>query len=172
MNKLKNEITNYFNEIGSSDEVAKKAYRAAQVQNLYKEAIKHVYGDSAFLVLEKTNAVYIMNENDKKKIIIYTCDSMVHADLDSKQEFIKMWLGEHGEIIDKFELLTSKLGMRRQFPYKEDVAQMKKSLETQYEFLQIKEDKMTEEQLQSINAEIEKIDNPDLKKALRSLFKV
>ena len=52
----------------------------------------------------------------------------------------------------------------------EDVAQMKKSLETQYEFLQIKEDKMTEEQLQSIYAEIDKIDNPDLQKALRSLF--
>ncbi|MDO5328649.1 MAG: hypothetical protein Q4E88_00890 [Coriobacteriia bacterium] len=174
MNKLKNEITNYFNEIGSSDEVAKKAYRAAQVQNLYKEAIKHVYGDSAFLVLEKTNAVYIMNENDKKKIIIYTCDSMVHADLDSKQEFIKMWLGEHGEIIDKFELLASKLGMRRQFPYKEDVAQMKKSLETQYEFLQIKNDKqhtLTQEEIDSINLKIDKIDNKELKKALKALIK-
>lgn len=181
---LKNGLVSYFNEIGSSDEVAKKAYRTAQVHNLYKDAIKHVYGDSAFLVLEKTNGVYIMNEKDKglrrkalpedktiKRMVIYTCDSMVHADLDSKQEFIKMWLADHGEVIDKLDLLTSKMGMRKTFPFENDVADMKKALSSQYTFLQdVQEQKeaLTQTQIDKLNVEIDKIDNEQLQKAIRA----
>lgn len=181
---LKNGLIGYFNEIGASDEVAKKAYRTAQVHNLYKDAIKHVYGDSAFLVLEKTNGVYIMNQKDKglrrkvlpedktiKRMLIYTCDSMVHADLDSKQEFIKMWLAEHGETIDKFDLLTSKMGMRKTFPFENDVKDMKKVLSSKFTFLQdVQEHKesLTKEQLDKINIEIEKIDNEQLKQAIKA----
>ena len=101
---LKAGLNNFIGNLEDEDET-KKAYRTAQVLNLFKNAIKHIYQDSAFLILQNTNAVYILQERDKglrkkaqqsdkliKRMVVYTCDSMVYADLDSRQEYIKMCL--------------------------------------------------------------------------------
>lgn len=134
-------INNLLNNIGDGDDAAKKAYRAAQVQSMFKQAIKHIYGQSAFLILQSINAVYILNDRDKgdlklarptdkkiKRLVIYTCDSMVHADLDSRQEAIKFWFSKKNERLDKLELYSSKFNMRKRFPYKNDCEMMKNSL--------------------------------------------
>lgn len=96
-------VNSLIHQWDESDEEGKKAFRAAKVQNMFKECCNKIYGDSAFLVLEKINAIYILNERDKgklkkarpgdkpvKRLAIYTNDSMVYADLDSRQEIIKL----------------------------------------------------------------------------------
>ena len=96
-------INTLIHDLDESDESGKKAYRAAKVQNMFKQCCQHIYGSSAFLVLQNINAVYIFNEADKgmlrkarpaekniKRLAIYTCDSTVYADLDSRQEIIKL----------------------------------------------------------------------------------
>lgn len=87
----------------NADQEAKKAYRTAQVQKLFFDCAKEIYGDTAFLVLQHINAIYIITEKDRgqlkkalpdaktiKRLVIYTNDSMVYADLDSRQEIIKL----------------------------------------------------------------------------------
>lgn len=95
-------VNSFIHNLDEGDEASKKAYRTAKVQNMFKECCEHIYGESAFLILQNTNAVYILNDRDKgmlkkarsqdkqiKRLIIYTCDSMVYADLDSRQENVK-----------------------------------------------------------------------------------
>lgn len=139
-------INTLLHDLDESDEASKKAFRTAKVQNMFLECAKHLYGDSAFLVLQNINAVYILNERDKeglrkaqpgakqvKRLVIYTCDSTVYADLDSRQEMIKLWFNDQGERLDKLELYSSKFQMRKRFPYKNDVDLMKKNITTQKE---------------------------------------
>ena len=52
-------INSLLHELDESDEASKKAFRTAKVQNMFLECAKHLYGDSAFLVLQNINAVYI-----------------------------------------------------------------------------------------------------------------
>lgn len=95
-------LNTLIHDLDESDESSKKAYRAAKVLKMFKDCCHYIYGESAFLVLQNINAVYILNERDKgmlkkpkpdakkiKRLIIYTSDSMVYADLDSRQEKIK-----------------------------------------------------------------------------------
>ena len=109
-----------------------KIYRASKVKNLFQKSIEDIYKENAVLILKSINAVYIMDDIPKyikdpkqfdiqKKLVIYICDSTVYADLDSRQELIKIWFYNHGEKIDFVELLSSKLKMRNTFPYKEYV---------------------------------------------------
>lgn len=138
---LKIGLNSLLHSFDESDEAVKKAYRAAKVQSMFKDCCNKIYGDSSFLVLEKINAVYILNEKDRgnlrtakpnakniKRLAIYTNDSMVYADLDSRQEMIKYWFAQNGERIDYFDLYSSKYQMRKRQPYKNDINSMKNSI--------------------------------------------
>lgn len=182
---LKKAVYNYLGNLENDDE-AKKVYRTTKVINMFKQAIDHVYKDAAFLILQNINAVYILQEREKgqkrhaskddkleKRLIIYTCDSMVYADLDSRQEFIKMWFNTHGEHIDKFELVSSKFGMRKRFPYKDEVFEMKKKLEDNDNFEERKiadAQFFNDENLDLLNNKISEIKNPKLQKSLKNLI--
>ena len=174
-------INSFLHEIDESDEASKKAFRTAKVQNMFKDCANHLYGASAFLVLQNINAVYILNEADKgmlkkaqpgakmiKKLLIYTCDSTVYADLDSRQEMIKLWFNDQGERLDKLELYSSKFQMRKRFPYKNDVDLMKKNITTQKENEQKLVPPKNPEELMPL---IEKIEDPKLKSSILSLIK-
>ena len=173
-------INSLLHEIDESDEASKKAFRTAKVQNMFKECANHLYGASAFLVLQNINAVYILTEADKgmlkkaqpgakmlKKLLIYTCDSTVYADLDSRQEMIKLWFNDQGERLDKLELYSSKFQMRKRFPYKNDVELLKKEVVAQKESEQKLVPPENPEELMPL---IEKIEDPKLKSSILKLI--
>lgn len=174
-------INSLMHSLDESDESSKKALRAAKVQNLFKDCAKHLYGSSAFLVLQNINAVYILNERDKgmlkkaqpgdkliKRLVIYTSDSTVYADLDSRQEMIKVWFSNNGERLDKLEIYSSKFQMRKRFPYKNDVELMKKNVISNKESEKKLVPPTNPEELMPL---IEKIENAKLKNSLIELIK-
>ena len=167
-------------DLGLNEEKLNKALRAGKVKNLFKEVINEVYGDAAFLILEKTNAVYLLHEPDKGdlkvarptdkliwRLLIYTCDSMVHADLDSRQETIKRAFLRHGQDIDTFELFSSKLNMRKRFPFKNDAQNLKEGV-LNTEKRKVKQ-KMTQQQKQATMQIVKKIQNKQLRQALTNI---
>lgn len=172
-------INSFLHELDESDEASKKAFRTAKVQNMFKECIRHIYQDSTFLILQSINAVYILNERDKgmlkkaqpgskniKRLIIYTNDSLVYADLDARQEQVKLWFMNHGEHIDKLELMSSKFQMRRRFPYKSDVEMLKKNLTNE----KVSKAKLVlPSDTSQIDVEIEKIQDEKLQQAINNL---
>lgn len=173
-------INSFLHAIDESDEASKKAFRTAKVQNCFKDCIVHIYKDSAFLVLQSVNAVYILNEKDKgmlkraqpnarqiKRLIIYTNDSLVYSDLDARQEQIKFWFNNHGERIDKYELISSKFQMRRRFPYQNDVDLMKKNIVNKKEDAR---ELIDEDNARLLQEKIKEIDDEKLRKSLKNLI--
>ena len=173
-------INSFLHELDESDEASKKAFRTAKVQNLFKDCIEYIYKDSAFLILQSVNAVYILNEKDKgmlkkaqsnakniKRLIIYTNDSMVYSDLDARQEQLKLWFNDQGERLDKLELISSKFQMRRRFPYKNDVELLKKNVMAQKNE---KREVIDEQTALLLKEKIKDIDDEKLAKSLQDLI--
>lgn len=173
-------INSFLHELDESDEASKKAFRTAKVQNLFKDCIEYIYKDSAFLILQSVNAVYILNEKDKgmlkkaqtnakniKRLIIYTNDSMVYSDLDARQEQLKLWFNDQGERLDKLELVSSKFQMRRRFPYKNDVELLKKNVMAQKNE---KREVIDEQTASLLKEKIKEIKDEKLAKSLQALI--
>lgn len=170
-------LNNLIHSLDNGDEESKKIYRAAKVQNMFKQAIQHVYKDSAFLILQSINAVYFLKERDKgmlkearpgaklvNRLAIYTCDSMVYADLDSRQEIIKHWFNNHNERVDKLELYSSKFNMRKRFPYKADCELLKSEIVSEKNANKTIDAELSKELI----SKIEDIENEKLRAAMLS----
>lgn len=173
-------INSFLHELDESDEASKKAFRTAKVQNLFKDCIMYIYKESAFLILQSVNAVYILNEKDKgmlkkaqsnakniKRLIIYTNDSMVYSDLDARQEQLKLWFNDQGERLDKLELVSSKFQMRRRFPYKNEVELLKKNVMAQKNE---KREVIDEQNAKLLKEKIKDIKDENLAKSLQNLI--
>lgn len=173
-------INSFLHDLDESDEASKKAFRTAKVQNLFKDCVKHIYGASAFLILQSVNAVYILNEKDKgmlkkatpqskniKRLIIYTNDSLVYSDLDARQEQIKLWFNDQGERLDKLDLISSKFNMRKRFPFESEVALLKKTVvDTNVTTFE----KIDPQNLKILQDKVNEIKNENLRKSLQKLI--
>ena len=142
MKKLSDELV-LFQDGASKDqnELARIAFRTAQVQQRFKEAVESIYHNQADLVLSHVNAVYITTEKQPfkrktaaealtrasenkqtesltKSLIVYMDDSSFRSDIHNQQHFIILWLNSHyGEEIETFKTLPSRQGMRQKHPY-------------------------------------------------------
>ena len=83
-----------------------------------------VYRDSASLVLDHTNGVYIMKPeqaNDpmaarvpagKTLLVVYCDDAMIRSDIDARQEMLKIRLNEQGEHVALFSIKPARFDMK------------------------------------------------------------
>ena len=90
--------------LGASGAQAARSQRVAEVHVRWKCAVEAVYRDSASLVLDHTNGVYIMKPeqaNDpmaarvpagKTLLVVYCDDAMIRSDIDARQEMLKIRL--------------------------------------------------------------------------------
>ncbi len=136
---LKEGIYNIYNNSSSSNDIEevlkKKAIRTAKVLKDFKNCIVEIYGNNSWVILEKINGVYILKGNKEKnlrkstnkinRLVVYTNDSLIHSELDSRQEEIKLYFKVKKENIDSFEIYSSKFNMRNRFIYSNEVAQLK-----------------------------------------------
>ena len=95
--------------LGAAGAQAARSQRVAEVHVRWKCAVEAVYRDSAPLVLDHTNGVYIMKPeqaNDpmaarvpagKTLLVVYCDDAMIRSDIDARQEMLKIRLNEQGE---------------------------------------------------------------------------
>ena len=120
-------------ELGGMPASAIQSQRVAEVHQRWKTAVEHVYGGSSGLILDHTNAVYIMSpeaSNDpaakkvspgKTLLVVYSDDAMVRSDIDARQEFLKMRLNEQGEHVEVFSIKASRQGMKSRHPFKDGI---------------------------------------------------
>ncbi len=118
--------------LGGADPQAARAQRVAEVHVRWKCAVESVYRDAACLILDHTNAVYIVSPEKtddpaaakvgkgRTLLVVYSDDAMVRSDIDARQEFLKMRLNEQGERVDVFSIKASRRDMLRRHPYREE----------------------------------------------------
>ena len=121
MNTFQKTLNAVFSELPIKDEAALKMRRALIVQGMFREALEQVYKETAPYMLSHINAVYIKKDEstDKKELIIYADDSLVRADLDARQEFIKAALFAKGEDISTVRFIASRGNVKKRHPFVE-----------------------------------------------------
>lgn len=120
----------YKAHLGAASPDVLRQQRVAEVRHRWKVAVEAVYKGSAQLVLEHTNAVYIMRPEDTDDkmasrvsaggtlLLVYSDDAMVRSDIDARQEFLKMSLNEQGEHVEAVSIKASRQGMKTRHPFK------------------------------------------------------
>lgn len=120
--------------LGASGVQAARSQRVAEVHVRWKCAVEAVYRDSAPLVLDHTNGVYIMkpeHANDpmaarvpagKTLLVVYCDDAMIRSDIDARQEMLKIRLNEQGEHVALFSIKPARFDMKARHPFREEAA--------------------------------------------------
>ena len=120
--------------LGAAGAHAARSQRVAEVHVRWKCAVEAVYRDSAPLVLDHTNGVYIMKPeqaNDpmaarvpagKTLLVVYCDDAMIRSDIDARQEMLKIRLNEQGEHVAMFSIKPARFDMKARHPFREEAA--------------------------------------------------
>ena len=138
MRKLKADLDRLKALLEEKNPGGAEALRFAEVNDLWRNAVAAVFGgDSAALVLDHTNSVYVMSGEQGgnlrrfdrprsetqgpvagKVLAVYCDDSMVRSELDNRQELLKMKFNEQGENVELFKIVPSTRDMKNQHPFR------------------------------------------------------
>lgn len=114
MKKLSLDISTLINEIDGDISLVKKAYRAAQVRQMWSCCVDEQ-------ILSHTNSVYIITDDDSKTLIVYVDDSIYAAELNARRELIKLkLLQDFQEDIQDFKILISRGSYKNNYPFKKE----------------------------------------------------
>ena len=120
--------------LGAAGAQAARSQRVAEVHVRWKCAVEAVYRDSASLVLDHTNGVYIMKPEQangpmaarvpagKTLLVVYCDDAMIRSDIDARQEMLKIRLNEQGEHVALFSIKPARFDMKARHPFREEAA--------------------------------------------------
>ena len=113
------------------------------------------------VILDHTNSIYIKKEEGKKILIVYVDESIISAELQAQQELIKIKLArKFGEYIDEFKVLISRGRYKNNYPFR--------NREKESYVERVENKPLTPQQLKDISIRLEKIDNPELKEAMKN----
>ncbi|WP_350454582.1 DciA family protein [Slackia heliotrinireducens] len=137
--------------IGSS-EAARKAARAAQVKEMWRGLVEPVF-------LEHTNAVYIIQEENEKVLVVYVDSSIFAAELNARRELIKMELaGKYHEVVDEFRIIISRGPYKNNHPFIEEKPELPTA--------DVEPVPLDEAQIEAIEKQASVIENARLRQAL------
>lgn len=167
----------HFGEIPAS---AVRSQRVAEIHRRWKTAVEKVYGGSSSLVLDHTNAVYIMNPEasddpaakrvspGKTLLVVYSDDAMVRSDIDARQEFLKMRLNEQGEHVEVFSIKASRQGMKSRHPFRDDASG---APSREGDGSQTYERMLSADAASSLSHTAEEVENPKLRESILKAIK-
>ncbi len=141
MKKMGDSLSDFVSRLAGRDVSAADALRRAAVLSLWEEVVNAVFKEAASLVLDHTNAVYIMSGEKAGSVrrfdrpasetrhaavpgnvlVVYVDDSMVRSELDNRQELLVMKMREAGENVELFKIIPSMRDMKHRHPYREDI---------------------------------------------------
>ena len=136
MAQLGDGLQQLLKNLGEQGAQAARSRRVAEVHVRWRTAVEAVYGASTSLILDHTNAVYIMRPdqaNDplaarvpqgKTLLVVYSDDAMVRSDLDARQEMLKMHLNRQGEHVELFSIKPARFDMKARHPFREEIARL------------------------------------------------
>jgi len=111
MRKLSDDISDLYSGLGSKSSFAKVAQRASQVREMWAACVQDV-------ILEHTNAVYIVNGEEGKSLIVYVDDSICASELNARRELIKLkLLQDFNEDIDQMKIYISRGSYKKNHPF-------------------------------------------------------
>lgn len=165
MKSISTELRGSLEDLSLDTSAAAKTFRAAQVKQLWKEAIIEVYKKNALMILSSINAVYILKEGESNILIVYSEESLVRAELDTNQELIKIRLREKGERIDGFRICVPRFDMKKRHPYRDDDSFEMEELRRQKTQRQVRAAKLTKSQQESIENKARSIQDDALRES-------
>lgn len=90
----------------------RKAIRAGEVRHIWEELVEDY-------ILDHTNGVYILNEDDKCIMKVYVDESIYASELNNRRELIQLLCNERfGEVIDEFQIYISYGTMKKVYPFR------------------------------------------------------
>lgn len=120
MKKLSSNIPAALEILGREVPDARQIARAARVRDMWKEAVEDICKKSAPMFLEHTNAVYLMNKENIRTLIVYVDESIFAAELNARRELFKLkFLDKFKEDIEVFEIHISRGNYKNLKPYQE-----------------------------------------------------
>ena len=155
------------------------------MNDLWKNAVAAVFGgDSAALVLDHTNSVYVMSGEQGgnlrrfdrprsetqgpvagKVLAVYCDDSMVRSELDNRQELLKMKFKEQGEDVEALRILPSTRDMKNRHPFREEPARPGGPAPSFVRPARTAR-ALTEEQLAAVHQSADHVEDPAVRRAL------
>ena len=162
-----------------------EALRYAEVNDLWKNAVGAVFGgDSAALVLDHTNSVYVMSGEQGgnlrrfdrprsetqgvvagKVLAVYCDDSMVRSELDNRQELLKMKFKEQGEDVEALRILPSTRDMKNRHPFRDEAARAGSSDRSFVRPTRTSR-ALTEDELAAVHKRASQVEDPIVRRAL------
>ena len=111
MKKLSDDIDALYSDLGNKNSLARIAQRAARVHEIWAGCVQG-------FILEHTNAVYILNEEEGKTLIVYVDDSVCASELNARRELIKLkLLQDFNEDIEQMRICISRGRYKKNHPF-------------------------------------------------------
>lgn len=151
MKKLSADISTLMKRFGADVSLAKKAQRAAQVRAMWAECVDKI-------ILEHTNAIYIINNEGAKTLIVYVDESIFAAELNARRELIKLkLLQQFNEEIEDFKILISRGAYKNNYPFK---------THDEYEATQVESITLSDSEKEKVNEITSQIEDEKLRASL------
>ncbi|MBQ9020675.1 MAG: DUF721 domain-containing protein [Eggerthellaceae bacterium] len=91
-----------------------RAIRAGKIRQMWSELVEED-------ILNHTNGVYVVNEEDQKVLKVYVDESIYAAELNNRRELILLLCkSRYGENLDAFHIIISRGNMKRRRPFKKE----------------------------------------------------
>ena len=157
MKKFGRELGHLMGEIGEDSSANRKQMRALQVRERYRKVVEVSYPQSSQLILDHTNAVYILKKEGVKTLIVYVDESIFAAELNARRELMKLKLKElFGEEVEQFEIHVSRRNYKDQHPFKRDSSDNQAPIKRE----------LNEQEKKTIEEVVKSVENEQLKRAL------
>ena len=188
MRKLKADLDRLKATLEVKNPGGAEALRFAEVNDLWRNAVGAVFGgDSADLVLDHTNSVYVMSGEQGgnlrrfdrprsetqgavagKVLAVYCDDSMVRSELDNRQELLKMKFKEQGEDVEALRILPSTRDMKNRHPFREEAVELARPGAPARSFVRPARTAraLTEGQLAAVHQSADQVEDPTVRRAL------
>ncbi|MBQ9068420.1 MAG: DUF721 domain-containing protein [Eggerthellaceae bacterium] len=95
----------------------RKALRTSKIKTMWKELVEEA-------ILEHTNGVYVINEEDRLIMHVYVDESIYAAELNNRRELLLLICHQkYGEAIEELHIHLSYGLMKQRYPFKDKPAE-------------------------------------------------
>lgn len=114
MKPLSSVLGSTLRDSAAANELAAKAARTNRVHQMWRSSVDQV-------MLDHTNAVYIIDDHGRKVLIVYVDESIFAAELNARRELIKLkFLQQFHENLDEFRVCISRGSYKGNHPFRDE----------------------------------------------------
>ena len=115
--KLNTAMKQVLLELGTDADTLAKERRREQVEDLWCGAITKYWGAAAAFVLAHTNAVYLLQKDGCKQLLVYLDEATCRADVKAREGFLRNYFAQAGEAYERAQIYSSTGAMKNRHPF-------------------------------------------------------